>query len=235
MPIEAIAVAAEKTAEVGAKAAEMSAKAAETGKKAVDISKRIDVTKNVVDGPGKGIDISKRIVPKEVGQKLTAEQAKELTSKGFSPGSIENVTYQDGVYKLKTQNQDLAGKKHPETGVKYEKKLVDLFGSKIEGVFPEFESKFTAQLPKDKLLASDKVQFSECNAQLKDAINNNSKLRSKFSQDQIDMINDGKKPRGYTWNHNEKTGQMDLVDTKKHDISKHTGGKAIWGGGSSMR
>ena len=49
------------------------------------------------------------------------------------------------------------------------------------------------------------------------------------------MINDGRKPRGFTWNHNEITGQMDLVDTMIHDRSKHTGGKAIWGGGSAMR
>lgn len=238
MPIE-IAAAAAKAVEVGAKVAETGAevggKVADTGKTAIDISKRIDVSKNIVGDTGKGVDISKRIVPQEVGKTLTPEQAKELTSKGFSPGSLENVKYQDGLYKMKTQNQDLAGKKHPETGVRYERKVVDLFGSKIEGVFPKFESKFTAQLPKDKLIAKDSVQFAECNAQLKEAINSDPKLRSQFSKDQIEMINDGKKPRGYTWNHNEKTGQMELVDTKKHDDSKHTGGKAIWGGGKAMR
>ena len=220
-----------KSFETGSKAAEIGAKVENT----VDISKRIDVGHTVADNREKGVDITKRIVPKEINNGLNSEQVKELTSKGFSPGLIKDVSYKDGVFKLNTNNQELAGMKHPITGVKYEKKVVDLFGTKIEGVFPKFEPIFTAKLPNDKLITTDHIQFKECNSQLKSAIENDSKLKGKFSKEQIEMINDGMTPRGYTWNHNEETGKMELVDSKKHSNSNHTGGKAIWGGGSSKR
>lgn len=94
MPIEAIAVAVEKAAEISAKVTEVSVKTAETGKKAVDISKRVDVTKAVVDGPGKGIDISKRIVPegaKEVSAADLKEAAKEYISDLKSKSTVADT------------------------------------------------------------------------------------------------------------------------------------------------
>jgi A nuclease of the HNH/ENDO VII superfamily with conserved WHH len=35
-------------------------------------------------------------------------------------------------------------------------------------------------------------------------------------------------PKGYTWHHHEDTGRMQLVDTKIHKTTAHTGGYAIW-------
>lgn len=62
----AIEVAA-KVVEIGAKVAEVSAKAAETGKTAIDVAKRVDVTKVITTEQVKGVDISKRVIPKDAG------------------------------------------------------------------------------------------------------------------------------------------------------------------------
>lgn len=241
-------------ATIAAKMAETSAKVAETGKKAVDIGKRLDVSKEVGSVVGKGVDISKRIVPNEIdnvkelsskdevkiktverGSELTQYQKKELISKGMSPGIVNDCTIKDGVYQLKTTYNKFEGKQLGDTGIKYERKLIDYFGKKLEGVFPKFDALFTAQLPVDMLKASDKKQFSECVTQLKQAIKDNPSLGDKFSQRQLDQIAAGKNPSGYVWHHNEEIGKMELVKCEPHDIAKHTGGRAIWGGGGQAR
>ena len=227
--------------EVAKETAKETGKAAAKGlEKGIDISKRLDTSKKVVDIKATSIDITKRIVPEGSGvignaKELTPRQTKELISKGMSPGIIKDIRYDDGIYRLKTVNDALAGKKHPEAGVKYEKKIVDLFGKKIEGVFPKFDAIFTTTLPADKLIATDKVQFDYCNAQLKKEISSNPSLKNKFSKRQLDQISKGKNPSGFTWNHNEELGKMELVDTIKHDLAKHTGGKALWSGGKAFR
>jgi len=48
-------------------------------------------------------------------------------------------------------NKDLEGKKHPDTGVPFVRKIIDLGYKKVEGVFPVFESKFDTYLPKELL------------------------------------------------------------------------------------
>lgn len=67
-----------EVATVAAKMAETSAKVAETGKKAVDVSKRLDVSKDIGPIASKGVDISKRIVPNEIGD------LKEVSTKDVS-------------------------------------------------------------------------------------------------------------------------------------------------------
>ena len=234
---EVTAKVVEVSAKVAAEATKETAK--ETGKaiaeKGVDISKRLDVSKKAVDSKMPGVDITKRITPDTMGKELTLKQQTELASKGMSPGIFKDIRFEDGVYKLKTKNEALANKKHPETGVPYSKKVVDLFGSKIEGVFPKFDSAFTTHLPADILKASDKVQFDYCNSQLKNAIKDNPALAKRFSPRQLEQISKGYKPEGFTWNHNEEVGKMELVEFSKHMVSRHTGGKAIWGGGADFR
>ena len=60
-----------------------------------------------------------------------------------------------------------------------------------------------------------------------------------FSEEQIEQINEGitkgGAPDGYTWHHDAETGKMQLVDSDLHGDSRHTGGRAIWGGGSEFR
>lgn len=200
----------------------------------IDIGKRIDVNRPSVETKKDEVDIGKRVQP-ETKRDLSQTQKDELINKGMSPGIINDCSINDGKIVLDTQNSDMAGKKHPETGVEFVRKTVDLQGTKIEGVFAKFDSKFTASLPDSMLKASDKDQFNECNRQLKDAISDNPKLKEQFTERQLAQIDAGQKPGGCTWHHNEETGRMELVDTNIHSSTGHTGGRAIWGGGGAMR
>ena len=130
------------------------------------------------------------------------------------------------------RNEDLEGKRHPETDVPFVRKTVrDAEGNEITGVFPVFDSAFDAHLPEELLQASDKAQETECNRQLKEAVENNPELAARFTPEQLEQIMNGETPDGYTWHHNEETGKMQLVDSETHAKTGHTGGRSIWGGG----
>ncbi len=141
-----------------------------------------------------------------------------------------------GPKKIKTINDGYEGKCHPDTGVPYvEKEVVRDNGERVKGVFPQFESKFDAQLPEDMYKASDAKQEAECNKQLKGKVSEDPDLRSKFTKEQLEDIEDGVTPEGHTWHHNEETGKMQLVESDTHNQTRHTGGRFIWGGGTDNR
>ena len=144
---------------------------------------------------------------------------------------------ENGIVYLKCDNEHLEGKKHPNCGVEYVRKRIEINGIKIEVVVPEFPSEFDVNLPENLLKASNKEQFKECKAQLMHEIERNPKLRSKFTKEQIEdiMDKDTLVPEGYVWHHDAEVGKMQLVKVELHDRTQggaaHTGGKSLWGGG----
>lgn len=133
-------------------------------------------------------------------------------------------------------NNDLEGKKHPVTGVPYVSRKFRLNGEKVEGVFPRFKSEFDDRLPKALWRASDPEHFKYCTVKLKQQTEMNPEFAKKFTPKQLEQIkNVSPKIAGLTWHHNEVPGRMQLVDSKIHDASGHTGGRNIWGGGSGAR
>ncbi len=204
--------------------------------KRIDINNdgKPDSIQDAVYNPDKRIEYNNIIMESKP---LSAEIKQQLFERGMSVSNIEKcVINPNGVIRLKTMNETLSGKEHLETHVKYEQKIIDINGTKVEGVFPKFKSEFETLLPNELNKSTDKEQFCYCNKQLYDAINNDPKLKGKFSSDQIEQIKDGIKdgtaPDGYVWNHNETLGRMELVDFETHNKSAHTGGKSIWGGGN---
>lgn len=143
---------------------------------------------------------------------------------------------ENGVRKISCIREDLEGKTHPETGVPYERKTVVVDGEKVEGVFPQFESKYDTKLPENLYKESDSKQFEYCSQQLKEAIQKDPKLAEQFTPRQYEQIMNGA-PRisGYTWHHTENPGEMQLVDADIHQKTRHTGGRSVWGGGSDCR
>ncbi len=137
--------------------------------------------------------------------------------------------------KIKCRNEDLEGQKHQETGVPFERKQVEVDGKQYEVVVPEFESSFEAQLPENMYEATDREQFKECNSQLKNEVATNKDFREQFDDDQLEQIENGDTPDGYTWHHDAEAGKMQLVDTETHQKTGHTGGRSIWGGGTDNR
>lgn len=226
----------------------------EIGFRSFDTRKTSDVASNnaeikrATNKDSKQIDVDKRI-PRDINayeemadnapnkeSELSVVQKKKLVNAGVSPGMLDKIRpLEDGTYEMKTSNNGLEGKSHAETNVQFVRKTIDVTGIKIEGVFPKFESIFNAQLPQDKLRAPDSIQFEECNKQLKEEVARNPELREKFSPRQLQQIEDGKTPSGYTWHHNEETGKLQLVDTNTHFKTSHTGGRALWGGGKDAR
>lgn len=163
---------------------------------------------------------------------LSTNANKEIpTSKAFENfGRGENT-----CIKLDTINEDLAGLKHPETGVPYRLRRFSIDGQMYEGVFPEFQPVFEKRLPPDMLKASDSVQFKYCAEALAYAVEHDPGLASKFTPRQLEQIRNGQL-QGFTWHHKEyPPGQMQLVNSEIHSKSGHTGGRAIWGGGSACR
>ena len=92
-------------------------------------------------------------------------------------------------------------------------------------VVPEFESSYDAQLPENMYEATDREQFKECNSQLKNEVATNKDLREQFDDEQLEQIENGDTPDGYTWHHDAEAGKMQLVDTETHQKTGHTGGR----------
>lgn len=168
-------------------------------------------------------------------RELTDEEKQELKDKlGWSDKKINDNCRmgQDGVIHYKTDCQDKEGTVS-ECGVPYERKTIEYKGVKIEGVFPVFDSAFETELDEKDYQSSNCKQFSECNKKLKQAIENNPDLKSQFTDEQLEDIENGRTPRGYTWHHTEEPGKMQLVKTEDHDRriggAAHTGGNSIWG------
>lgn len=139
---------------------------------------------------------------------------------------------------LDTRNSALEGDVHPETGVPFVEKAIDLpNGQVVEGIFPEFDSSFQVILAEELYQESDEVHFSVANDTLYQAIQADPSLADKMglSDKDIHQLANGQTPEGYTWHHNEEPGLMQLVDEEIHDQTGHTGGRSIWGGGSEYR
>ena len=138
----------------------------------------------------------------------------------------------EGKYHMDTINKELAGKEHKETGVKYVEKTINVDGVEITVVVPEFPSVFDCNIPEGMWEAGDSEIFKKCTEELRDYLNAHPEMKSQFSDQQLEQIMNGEpRIKGYTWHHSEIPGKMQLVETKTHALSAHTGGNAIWCGG----
>lgn len=137
--------------------------------------------------------------------------------------------------KVICRNEGLAGDCHPITGVPFERKLIEINGEKVEGVFPQFESQHTVDLPENLYQATNKEQFDYANQELKETVEKTPELAERFDADQLEQIRNGDRPDGYVWHHAENPGELQLIDRETHDKTGHTGGQVIWGGGQENR
>ena len=139
---------------------------------------------------------------------------------------------------LDTRNDHLNGIEHPDTGVTFIEKTVELpDGEVIEGTFPVFESEFNVIIAEELYQENDSVHFKIANDTLYQAISENPNLATELelSQSDVQSLSQGQTPEDFTWHHNEEPGVLQLVDQETHDQTGHTGGRAIWGGGTENR
>ncbi|MET7020517.1 WXG100 family type VII secretion target [Bacillus mycoides] len=124
----------------------------------------------------------------------------------------------NGPKTIRLRKGDLAGDKHPVTGIPYD----------AEG-FPIFESKGEVMLKEADFKKSRTTQSRKCSKALYEQIMENPELALKFTYEEIQLFKMGKTPEHYTWHHHQDTGRMQLVDYQTHHDTGHTGGYKIWG------
>lgn len=162
---------------------------------------------------------------------LTDGEKQRLRNIGMTSANIEKCKVDNrGTFHLDCRNSSMEGTRHPATGVRFERRLISINGVRIEGVFPKFQSVTELRLPERLYRATEGEQFRYLNARLREEVHSNPSLRAKFTEQQLQMIEKGYNPAGYTWHHNESRGVMQLVETSKHAVTGHTGGDSIWGG-----
>ena len=164
-------------------------------------------------------------------RELTDGEQQRLRNIGMTDANIEKCKVdRNGVFHLDCRNSVMEGKRHPVTDVSFERRRISINGVRIEGVFPKFQSVIELRLPERLYRATESEQFRHLNEQLREAIDSDPRLRAKFTEQQIKMIESGRNPAGFTWHHNESCGTMQLVETAKHAATGHTGGDSIWCG-----
>lgn len=163
-------------------------------------------------------------------EKLKANQVVNFEKTFQSSNSIEGTKPKH----INTINEGMCGKSIND--IKFAKKVFNLNGEKVEGVFPVFKSEFTVKLPENLYKASDNEQMKYCTKKLAERIERDPEFAKKFTPRQLEQIRNGE-PRisGLTWHHNEVPGKMELVNANDHSAARHTGGRSIWGGGSESR
>ncbi|MDN3620108.1 HNH endonuclease [Polaribacter undariae] len=132
-------------------------------------------------------------------------------------------------------------------GVKYFNKIITLTnGIKIRGYFPDFINYtiFQTKIPQHRLLKSDASQFNYAFLKFQKNLKINPEMQKKFTRKELKELLTRKlkstksestsKVPGYTWHHNE-SGFLQLVETKVHNDVKHTGDRALKGGGKEIR
>jgi len=178
---------------------------------------------------------AKDIFVNEVNKQMSPNELLSKSEKNGISGNqseIDNIKEEVNDKKIKTINEKLEGKEHPVSGIPYVK---DTLPDGREGVFPVFVPVTEVQLDESQYLDTDNNQFKTCNMSLKQQVENDPNLKAKFSKEQLEQIENGRTPSGYTWHHHQQDGKMQLVSTEVHDQSAHTGGKALWGGGKENR
>lgn len=164
-----------------------------------------------------------------------ADIEKIAAATGWDKDTIKQKCGKDGpIYTYKTVNANMENKLHT-SGVFYERSKFEIGGVCFEGVFPKFNAVFEVMMPESKWSAPGgkyTSQFEYCNEQLKAQVAKDPVLASQFNAVQLAQIAAGITPAGYTWNHHQQPGRMQLVRKKEHNVSlggaSHTGGGALW-------
>jgi DNase/tRNase domain of colicin-like bacteriocin len=140
--------------------------------------------------------------------------------------------------KIETTNDHLVGSEHPETGVPFIERTVEMQnGQNITGVFPSFDVEFEVNIDESLYLQSDYVHFSYANQELYNFIEADPGLAEDLglTPQEVEGLLKGDTPEGFTWHHNEEPGVLQFINQEEHENTGHTGGRDLWGGGSEYR
>lgn len=129
------------------------------------------------------------------------------------------------------ENMQVGSRMSRTPTVEYTEDTVQIDGRSITGRFPDFDSQKDVQLPDDLRFAKVHAQEKYCNQELcRDVTEHPDKYRDVFTREQLEQIEKGKTPEGFTWHHHQDVGRMQLVDREVHNANRHDGGFILWGG-----
>lgn len=121
--------------------------------------------------------------------------------------------------RLKLGLPGMANKTHSKTKVRFDSKG-----------FPKFKAYYTVKLQKTDYRKTREQHFYIANKIIYKNILSNSRLRAKFSKNEIKEFSQGETPNKYTWHHHQDAGVLELVEYEVHAKTSHVGGYSIWGG-----
>ena len=117
-------------------------------------------------------------------------------------------------------------------------------GLEVEVIVPQFKkhSIFEVKIPNHQIMKRDINQMTLAFMKLRKNLIANPELQKKFTKEQLQEILHRKlslsentyNVPGYIWHHTEDRS-LQLVKKDLHDLVKHSGGRTIFGGGSTMR
>lgn len=132
---------------------------------------------------------------------------------------VQRCADEGSVRKLGRMN--MAGKKHPVSGVEF-----DLQG------YPVFDVIYEVQLNSEKCPMSRETHSTIASKRLYADIMKNGNLKKLFTDDEIEIFKIGGVPAAYTWHHHQDIGKMQLVKRSEHRKTGHIGGFSLWGLGN---
>lgn len=158
----------------------------------------------------------------------------------FAVGVIDVIDGADivGAEGIETRNDHLLGIEHPDTGVPFETKTIELpNGDMVGGTFPIFESQFSVVLAEEVYLESDDIHFRIANETLYQSLEQDPSVTVHLglTQTEGEALSQHETPEGYVWHHHEQPGVLQLIEEDVHQQTGHTGGREIWGGGDTYR
>ncbi|GAB6427699.1 hypothetical protein bcgnr5372_37870 [Bacillus luti] len=124
----------------------------------------------------------------------------------------------NGPKTIRIRKGELAGDRHPVSGIPYD----------ADG-FPIFDSITEVTLKEADFKKSRPTHDRICSKELYEQIMKDPKLALKFTEEEIELFKLGEVPDRFTWHHHQDTGRMQLVDYELHRQTGHTGGYKIWG------
>lgn len=169
-------------------------------------------------------DTDLEIDPQEIDYAISHEKLLDYIEKHGSPANPEGSPLEQ------YENVNIKTRSSRAPTVEYHEDSVLVDGIRINGSFPEFKSQHDVQLPNELRFESVYKQEKYCNASLKNEVMENpEKYADVFTEKQLEQIANGERPEGYTWNHHQQVGKMQLVDYNEHKANSHMGW-ALWGG-----
>ena len=156
----------------------------------------------------------------DIRQNITSEKYEYLLFQ-HKQGNVSKKELNDAyIEKLQSLKENFRSSQYAkEEGVKISK-----YG------LPEFDSEIDIFIKSEDFEKSREKHFRVCNSSLKKKIEKDEELKNQFSKRELEQIQMGKTPEGYTWHHdgNPPPGRMQLVETHKHDRVRHDGGYSLW-------